>query len=146
MPKARKAATKARSTKRRTWTDAQRRNYCRQWNQAKKQGWTFKRFCAKVKISEQTIRTWLKKFNMAMPSAGTRGTKSTTSNRKVRNVAARKSTRRTAAKKPAAKKKASAKKKPAARKSNAKKPAARKSNAKKPAARKSIARKSTRRR
>ncbi|MEM7165660.1 MAG: hypothetical protein AAF581_09355 [Planctomycetota bacterium] len=138
--------TKARGAKRRMWTDAQRRNFCRQWQQAKKQGWTFKRFCAKVKISEQTIRTWLKKFNMAMPSAGSRGVKRSTSNRNMRSAAARKSTRRTAArksntKKKATKKKASAKKKPAARKSNAKKPAARKRKATKRA----TARKSTRR-
>lgn len=62
------------------FTDTQRRRCCAAWKQAQNNGMTFKMFCKNAKLAENTMRNWLRKFNMPMP-AGSRAKNKTTTRR-----------------------------------------------------------------
>lgn len=66
------------------FTDVQRRRCCTQWKQAQKNGMTFKKFCKNAKLAENTMRNWLRKFNMPMPAGSRAKNKMTT--RRVMNT------------------------------------------------------------
>lgn len=144
--------TRRKKMVRRTFTDAQRRQHCRAWKQAQKNGSTFKAFCKKIKVSENTVRNWLKKFNMALPSGSrsnarattrrnvsTVGRKNTKFNRSTRKTAKKNSSRKSTAKK-------NTKSATAKRKTQSKSTARKRSNARTSARRTTSSRSKARRR